>query len=255
MSAIEAVAAIGYDGVRPDALAALLDVPLVVAYQSVASTLDVAHALGAQGAESGTLILAEAQTAGRGRGGKHWVSAPRVGIWLTLVERGVDAEVIELLALRLGLAAAAALDSFSDDTIHVKWPNDLYAGGRKLAGILVEARWRDGAPDWVAIGMGVNMCVPPDVPNVVALRPGSRRVDVLRALVPALRDALGSRGALGSAELLELERRDLTRGRRIEQPGQGTVEGVSEKGELLVRTASGSLDRYRAGSLVFAEGS
>ena len=249
------VAADRYDGVRPDALAATLHVPSIVAYESVSSTLDVAHVLGAQGAESGTLILADTQTAGRGRGGKHWASAPGAGIWLTLVERNVDAAVIELLALRLGLAAAAALDAFSDDTVRVKWPNDLYAGGRKLAGILVEARWRDGAPEWVAVGMGINIRVPPNVPNASALRAGSSRVDVLRAVVPALRGALCSRGMMGSAELLELTRRDLSRGRSIEQPGRGTVEGVSEMGELLVRTASGSLDRYRAGSLVFSEGS
>ena len=250
-----AVAADRYDGVRPDALAAMLDVPAVVAYESVSSTLDVAHALGARGAQSGTLVLAETQTAGRGRGGKQWASASGAGIWLTLVERNVDPAVIELLALRLGLAAASALDAFSDDAVRVKWPNDLYAGSRKLAGILVEARWRDGAPEWVAVGMGINVRVPPEVPNACALRAGSSRLDVLRAVVPAVRGALRGRGVLGSGELLELRRRDLTRGRRIEQPGRGTVEGVSEMGELLVRTASGSLDRYRAGSLVFSEGS
>jgi BirA family biotin operon repressor/biotin-[acetyl-CoA-carboxylase] ligase len=255
VSATEAVSAGAYDGVRSDVLAAMLDVPVVVAYESVPSTLDVAHVLGAQRAESGTLVLAETQTAGRGRGGRQWSSAQGAGIWLTLVERDVDANVIELLALRLGLAAASALDTFSNETVRVKWPNDLYAGGRKLAGILVEARWREGAPDWVAVGIGVNMRVPPDVPNACALRDGSARVDVLRALVPALRGALHGRGALRPAELLELDRRDLSRGRRIEQPGAGTVEGVSEMGELLVRTASGSLDRYRAGSLVFSEGS
>lgn len=255
MRAVEPGGSDCYDGVRAEALASMLDVPGVVAYKTISSTLDVAHALGAGGSPSGTLILAEAQTAGRGRGGKHWASGPGAGIFLTLVERNVDATVIELLALRLGLAAASVLDAFCGDSVRVKWPNDLYAGGRKLAGILVEARWRDGAPEWVAVGMGVNMRVPPDVPNACALRAGSTRVDVLRALVPALRGALRGRGPLDAGELFELERRDLTRGRRIEQPGAGTVEGVSEVGELLVRTASGSLDRYRAGSLVFAEGS
>ena len=250
-----AVGADCYDGVRPDELATILHLPAVVAYESVSSTLDVAHVLGARGALSGTLVLAETQTAGRGRGGKRWTSVPGAGIWLTLVERNVEAAVVELLALRLGLAAASALDAFSDDPVRVKWPNDLYAGGRKLAGILVEARWRDGAPDWVAIGMGINIRLPPDMPNAYALRAGSSRLDVLRGLVPALRGALRGRGVLGSAELVELKRRDLTRGRRIELPGQGTVEGVSELGELLVRTDSGSIDRYRAGSLVFSEGS
>ena len=110
MSSVAAVATNAYDGVRPAALAAMLRVPTVHVYESVPSTLDVAHELGALGAESGTLVLADRQTAGRGRGGKRWASAPGAGIWLTLVERNVDAAVIELLALRLGLAAASALD-------------------------------------------------------------------------------------------------------------------------------------------------
>ena len=255
MSPVAAVAPTSYDGVRPGALASMLGVPTVHVYESVPSTLDVAHELGARGAESGTLVLADMQTAGRGRGGKRWASAPGAGIWMTLVERDVDAAVIELLALRLGLAAASALDAFVDDTVSVKWPNDLYAASGKLAGILVEARWRGGAPEWVAVGLGLNVRLPPDVPNASALRAGSSRVDVLRALVPALRDVLARRGALDAAELRELERRDMSRGRRVDQPGAGTVEGVSEAGELLVRTAGGSLDRYRAGSLVFSEGS
>ena len=253
MSRSGAVAANGYDGVRPGALAAMLEIPAVYVYESVPSTLDVAHELGAQGSASGTLVLADTQTAGRGRGGKRWSSTPGAGIWLTLVERSVGAAVIELLSLRLGLAAASALDAFVDDTVRVKWPNDLYVGGGKLAGILIEARWRDGAPEWIAVGLGLNVRMPPDVPNASALRAGSGRVDVLRALVPALRGALASRGPLDSAELQELERRDMSRGRRVDQPGAGTVEGVSDMGELLVRTAGGSLDRYRAGSLVFSE--
>jgi BirA family transcriptional regulator, biotin operon repressor / biotin---[acetyl-CoA-carboxylase] ligase len=255
VSPVAAVAANGYDGVRPGALAAMLRVPTVRVYESVPSTLDVAHELGARGAESGTLVLADSQTAGRGRGGKRWASAPGAGIWMTLVERDVDAAVIELLSLRLGLAAASTLDAFVDDTVRVKWPNDLYLGNSKLAGILVEARWRSGAAEWVAVGLGLNVRVPPDVPNACALRAGSKRVDVLRVLVPALRGVLASRGALDATELRELERRDMSRGRRVDQPGVGTVEGVSDVGELLVRTAGGSLDRYRAGSLVFSEGS
>jgi BirA family transcriptional regulator, biotin operon repressor / biotin---[acetyl-CoA-carboxylase] ligase len=255
VSPVAAVAANGYDGVRPGALAAMLRVPTVHVYESVPSTLDVAHELGARGAESGTLVLADSQTAGRGRGGKRWASAPGAGIWMTLVERDVDAAVIELLSLRLGLAAASTLDAFVDDTVRVKWPNDLYLGNSKLAGILVEARWRSRAAEWAAVGLGLNVRVPPDVPNACALRAGSKRVDVLRVLVPALRGVLASRGALDATELRELERRDMSRGRRVDQPGVGTVEGVSDVGELLVRTAGGSLDRYRAGSLVFSEGS
>lgn len=240
-----------YDGVRPDALAAQLGVPSVVACDSVGSTLDVAHDLAARGAPSGTLVVAERQTAGRGRGGKRWSAEPGSGVWLTLIERAVEPAVIELLALRLGLAAAAVLDPFAEHAVEVKWPNDLYVAGRKLAGILVEARWRDGAPEWVAIGVGINVRAAPAGIDAAHLRPGTSRLDVLRAVVPAVRAALARRGALEPSEREALARRDMARGRAVEGPGAGTAEGVSDLGELLVRNADGGIDRYRAGSLVF----
>jgi BirA family biotin operon repressor/biotin-[acetyl-CoA-carboxylase] ligase len=242
-----------YDGVEPRSLAATVGVPRAIVFDSTSSTLDVAHELGASGAPSGTLVLADMQTAGRGRGGKRWASAPGAGLWLTLVERDVDAAVIDLLALRLGLVAASALDRFAGERIMIKWPNDLFTSAGKLAGILVEARWRDGLPEWVAVGMGVNVRLPDAMENAAALRTTASRIDVLRDLVPALRGALERRGALTPAEREALDGRDMARGRRITQPGPGIAEGMSEQGELLVRSAGGTVERYRAGSLVFAE--
>lgn len=250
-----AVAAGLYDGVAADAIAARLHVPRVIALATTGSTLDVAHSLAAEGAAAGTLILAEAQTAGRGRSGKRWTSTPGAGIWLTIVERSLDPATLSLLALRLGIAAAAALEPFASGAIGVKWPNDLYVGSGKLAGILVEARWRDAAPDWVAVGMGINATVPPDVPGAATLRPGVSRLAVLEALVPALRASAARTGALDDAELAALDSRDIARGRRAVSPGRGTVDGVSPNGELLLRMPDGALVAHRAGSLVFAEDS
>ena len=244
-----------YDGVAAAELAARLVVPSVVALESTGSTLDVAHVLAADGAPDGTLILAESQTAGRGRSGKRWASAPDAGIWLTLIERSLDPATISLLALRLGIAAAVALQPFIDGPVGIKWPNDLYVGRRKLAGILAEARWRDGAPEWVAIGMGVNVRPPAEVPDAAALRAGTSRLAALEALVPALRRAAATRGALSERELAELAARDVARGRRAIEPGEGIVDGVSPAGELLLRLPDGSVAAHRAGSLVFAEDS
>jgi BirA family biotin operon repressor/biotin-[acetyl-CoA-carboxylase] ligase len=242
-----------YDGIDAETLARELAIPAVVALASTSSTLDVAHALAAGGAPSGTLVLADEQTAGRGRGGRRWTSARGQGIWLTLVERDLDPAILSLLALRLGIAAAEALQPLADERIAVKWPNDLWIGTGKLAGILAEARWRDGAPEWVAIGMGVNVRAPDSVPDACGLREGATRVAALRRLIPALRSAVAARGALAAAELEALDRRDLARGRAIVEPSHGTVEGISVEGELLVRAFDGTLTAHRAGSLVFAE--
>jgi len=88
-------------------------------------------------------VIANEQTAGRGRGGKSWQSSPGAGLWLTLIERPADTSGLGVLSLRVGLAAAEALDRFAPEPIRLKWPNDLYIDRSKLAGILVEARWRE----------------------------------------------------------------------------------------------------------------
>jgi BirA family biotin operon repressor/biotin-[acetyl-CoA-carboxylase] ligase len=213
--------------------------------------MDAVHALGAAGESAGTLVLADMQTAGRGRQGNTWWSAASSGIWLTLLERPSDDSGLQVLSLRVGIAAARALDDFAEDTVRVKWPNDLYVGDGKVGGILVEARWRAGRPDWVAIGVGVNLDPPPELPRSAGLRRGTTRLRVLEALVPAVRAAVRA-GPLDSSELIEYAQRDFARGRRCESPGDGVVEGVTAGGELAVRTAEG-LVHYRAGSLVLAE--
>ena len=160
-----------YDGVNAATLERRLGLSRLAVFAEVPSTLDVAHALAADGAAAGTLVVADQQTAGRGRCGRSWSSQPGLGVWLTLVERPADATALEVLSLRLGLRAARALEPLAGRPVQVKWPNDVYVDGGKLAGILVEARWRDQQVDWVAIGMGVNVQAPADQPGARTLTP------------------------------------------------------------------------------------
>ena len=220
--------------------------------ESTTSTLDVAHRIAAQGAPAGTLVIANEQTAGRGRGGKSWQSPPGAGIWLTLVERPRDASGLGVLSLRVGLAAAEALDRFASEPIRLKWPNDLYVDRGKLAGILVEARWRDQVVEWVAIGLGVNVKAPEEIENAAGLEPGTERLDVLGELVPALRAAMQATGPLGADEREEFNARDLARGRACVQPAVGRVAGITPTGELLVALAD-SVVPFRSGSLVLRD--
>lgn len=244
---------LSYDGRSAGELQELLGVPRVELHDAVTSTLDVAHALGAAGAPAGTLILAEQQTAGRGRAGRRWESRRGSGIWLTILERPADPATVELLSVRLGLAAARVLDQWAEDVVRLKWPNDLYVKGGKLAGILVETRWREQRLDWAALGLGINVLAPSGVERAVAaLRPGSERVEVLTALVPALREAAAASGPLGERELESYTARDIARGRRCTAPAPGVVQGIGADGSLLVRTATGAV-AFRSGSLVMEE--
>jgi BirA family biotin operon repressor/biotin-[acetyl-CoA-carboxylase] ligase len=247
------VLADSYDGELGHSIARRLGVPGVHLYASVGSTMDVAHALGATGAPAGTLILADEQTAGRGRQGRSWLSAPGRGIWLTLLERPSDASGLDVLSLRMGLATARALDPFAAAPLQLKWPNDLLVAGAKVAGVLVEARWRGRRPDWVAIGLGINVRPPANVAGAVGLREGTSRTNVLASLIPAVRDMTARRGPLDARELREYAARDYARGRRCITPTRGVVAGVTAGGELVVRTTD-RVEHYRAGSLVLEEG-
>ena len=239
-----------YDGHHGEALARALDAPQVILFDSTASTMDEAHALAASGAPAGTVVLADRQTAGRGRGGNRWESERAQGIWMTVIERPNDTRAVDVLSIRLGLRAGRALDRYAASPIRLKWPNDLYVGDRKLAGILVEARWRSSRIDWVAVGIGVNVLEPTTVPNAAALRPGTDRVEVLAELFPAVRAAANARGPLTPEELREFAARDLAVGRTCVDPASGEVRGINESGELLVDTGAG-VRAFRGGSLIF----
>jgi BirA family biotin operon repressor/biotin-[acetyl-CoA-carboxylase] ligase len=239
------------DGATADDLARRLALPRVALFDEVGSTLDVAHAM-APDAPSGTLIVADEQTAGRGRHGRRWASAPGVGVWLTLIERPTDARALDVLSLRCGLYAAEALDALAGARVGVKWPNDIYLGDRKLAGILIETRWRGTAPDWVAIGFGLNV-VAPDVATGAGLPQGVSRLQALERLVPVLRAAAAASRHLSADEVARWRDRDIAVDRAVTSPASGIAAGISADGQLLVAGTDGGITRHRTGSLTFAE--
>jgi BirA family transcriptional regulator, biotin operon repressor / biotin---[acetyl-CoA-carboxylase] ligase len=247
------VAEVRWDGHSAFELAERTGASHVSLHERTTSTLDVAHALAQAGAPAGTLVLAEEQTGGRGRAGRAWASPPGTGIWLTLLERPRDESGLAVLSLRAGLRAAEALAPFAGERVRLKWPNDLYLAAGKLAGILVEARWREARAEWVAIGFGLNVVAPPGVERAAGLPAGTSRAAVLAALVPALRAAAASGGALRDEELSAYGERDLARGRRLVEPVVGTAVGLDPDGALVVAGAGG-VERLHRGSLVLADG-
>jgi BirA family transcriptional regulator, biotin operon repressor / biotin---[acetyl-CoA-carboxylase] ligase len=240
-----------YDGHSAAELEALLGVPRVEVSATVTSTLDVANHL-ASSAPPGTLVLADEQTAGRGTHGRRWTSPAGAGVWLALIERPGDASALDVLSIRCGLFVAEALDGLATAPIGVKWPNDLYVGARKLAGVLIETRWRGAAPEWIAIGFGLNVRTP-TLASAAGLSDGCSRIDALVRLVPALRRAASATGHLTNDERARWAERDIARGRPVSAPSRGTVDGVAPAGELLVRSGDGSVARHRTGTLTFAE--
>lgn len=240
-----------WDGLNARDVGGRLGLANVWMYAEVESTQDIAHALAEQGVPAGALVVADAQSSGRGRQGRSWSSQAGQGVWCTIVERPRAADAVGPLAIRVGLRLAEALDRFADARVEVKWPNDLLLRGGKLAGILTEARWNGATPSWVAVGVGVNV-KRPDVEGAAGLRDGTSRFEVLEAVVNAVRSAARESGDLSKDELQRFGTRDALRGRRILSPAEGVVEGLDASGGLMVQGNAG-VELHRSGTVRLAE--
>lgn len=126
------------------------------------STNEEALRWGREGASHGAYVTADAQTAGRGRRGRAWSSPPGKGLYLSLIVRpGAphrdSATLLPGLNFAACLAATRAVREVTGLTCHTKWPNDVLANGRKIAGLLSEAMWREGRLDFSVVGIGINV--------------------------------------------------------------------------------------------------
>jgi BirA family biotin operon repressor/biotin-[acetyl-CoA-carboxylase] ligase len=239
------------DGIDAAILAAEIGVARIDAFDAVGSTMDEAHRLGEAGAPDGTVVVARTQESGRGRLGKKWTSGAGEGLWLTLLTRSTPVSGLDVLSVRIGLQLAPKLDRFASEELRVKWPNDLLIRGRKVAGILVEARWRDTHLEWVAIGIGINIVPPPEQPAAAGLCEGLTRSALLREVVPAIAAASHATGDLSTAELMAWASRDSARDARLTEPVAGVARGITSNGALIVETPEGR-KLFRRGSLVHA---
>jgi BirA family biotin operon repressor/biotin-[acetyl-CoA-carboxylase] ligase len=233
-------------------LAAAVRTPDLLVLAEAPSTLDVVHALAAEGAAAGTAVLADAQTRGRGRQGRTWHSPRGRGIWLSYLVRPDNEAAASLLAIRTGLAVADALDDLGIPA-RLKWPNDVLCRDRKVAGILCETRWKGTHPEWTALGIGMNVHAP--LPAGVAetacaldeLVPVTRRA-VLERLLPRLH-ALPMSPRLTEDERAAWEARDWLAGRSLREPLAGIAQGIEGDGALRVATSTG-VRRALAGHVI-----
>ena len=226
-------------------------------FDRIPSTMDAAHALAESGAAHGTAIAAREQEAGRGRRGRAWVSPPG-GLWLSVICRPSGQSTPVCLSLRAGLAVADALESALPGLpgLRIKWPNDLYIGERKVAGILCEARWDGPSLQWIVVGVGVN--VANVLPAELTLIGGTLREFVPGAEPDALAEPVSRAvasaglvtGPLDEEELAEFRLRDWLGGRAVSAPVDGRVAGIAPDGALLVEEPGGLVTRVAAGEVL-----
>lgn len=129
----------------------------IIEYDCVHSTNDTAKELAMRGCADGTVVMAHEQTGGRGQGEHAWYSATGKGLFFSVALRPKTFENIQLYSLLAGVALNSSLRSTTGVDTLIKWPNDIYYDGKKIAGILCEAGWRNGAVEYVIIGIGINI--------------------------------------------------------------------------------------------------
>lgn len=218
------------------------------------STNLLAKDLAEDGAPSGTVVTASEQTAGRGRGDRRWVAPPDSALLYSAILRPLDLSHI-LLPLAAPIAVCEACESLVPVRLEVKWPNDVWNGERKLAGVLIEAR----PPDWAVIGVGINLSIAEDqFPSDLRWPATSLGHGVTPdRMREALNESLGKWAEADPATVHdEFERRDALRGRRISWDGgpdelgrTGVAEGIDERGNLLVRGEDGELASLGSGEV------
>jgi BirA family transcriptional regulator, biotin operon repressor / biotin---[acetyl-CoA-carboxylase] ligase len=227
------------------------------------STNTCACELAAAGAPHGTIVTASEQTAGRGRQGRTWTAPPNKALLYSAIVRPLE-EHHMLLPLAVPLAVCEAAEVLNPNlTCKVKWPNDIHVEGRKLSGVLIEARPQDG---WAVIGVGVNISIsrdefPPELRDTATSifdaghrtqERGSAGPSPLLSAGPPLLGPLNERleswVQAGPDEVLATwSERDALLGREVEwDGGSGVADGVDDRGYLVVVTPGG--DRVAVGA-------
>lgn len=226
-------------------------------FERVGSTMDVIHQLAAEGAPAGTAVIAGEQLEGRGSRGQSWHS-PLGGLWLSVLFRPDPAAGLEVTSIRVGLAVAEAVEPLAGRPIGLKWPNDLMLAGRKLGGVLCEARWQGDTLGWIAVGLGMNVRndLPPELGSIavslVATRPDVTAESLAEPVVAALRRLDLDAGRLTPGELERFAGRDWLRGREVREPLAGIVAGIRDDGALVVRPSRGADVPLRSGPVELA---
>jgi BirA family biotin operon repressor/biotin-[acetyl-CoA-carboxylase] ligase len=210
------------------------------------STNERARELALRGAPHGTLVTADEQTAGRGRQGRTWLAPSGEALLMSVVLRNLAAAQA-YLPLAAALAVCDACEQSAPVRCEIKWPNDVWIDGRKVAGILIEGRPQDG---WAVVGIGLNVATAqeefPDelreiATSLQAAGGASESPYAPAAVLGPLLRALDARLAGAPTQIIAAWReRDALRGRSVRwHGGEGKAAGIDDSGALMVETSSG----------------
>jgi BirA family biotin operon repressor/biotin-[acetyl-CoA-carboxylase] ligase len=214
----------------------------------------------------GTVVIAETQTAGKGRMGRVWHSARESGLYFSLVLRpAIPSRLVPLLSLAVATALHDAIERLTGLDVDIKWPNDLLTGGRKAAGILAEAHGEIDRVSTVIMGIGVNVNhseFPPEISSIAtSLRMASgraqSRLELLTVFLELLEPLLTRFETEGPAVIAAewSSRSSFAQGRRIRvldgaRTLDGVTRGLNNFGALMLQTDTGGVEEIYSGHVI-----
>lgn len=233
-------------------------------FQETTSTNDVIEKLARDGVKEGAVVFAEAQTKGRGRLGRRWVSTKGAGLWFSVLLRP-PLRTMAATRLTIGAATAAARAITRQTGLHteVKWPNDLLLRGKKVAGILTEMSAELDTVKYLILGLGINVNQPEFPPEIRRLATslnieGGEPVNRAELAAALLRELDNDYHRICTGKFPELadewESQCATIGRNVTilvgtRKLQGRAEALDADGALLLRTQHGHLERIIGGDV------
>ena len=236
----------------------------VIYYPSLASTMEVAKQEAQQGVTEGTVIIADEQTAGKGRIKRAWLT-PKGNIALSIILYPSIASLPYLIMLA-SLAVVHSIEAVTGLKSQLKWPNDVLIKGKKVCGILIESKVRGDIVDYAIIGIGVNVNLrlhdfPEILPTATSLSDELGRdvscLSLIRSLLVEI-ESLYSTLSTGGSVYEEWRDSLVTLGRRVrvksgENACEGIAESVAEDGSLLLRGSDGTLIKIVAGDVTLRD--
>lgn len=232
-------------------------------YDTIGSTNDRAYELAESGEPEGTLVIAEAQTHGKGRIGRKWISPKSGGIYVSLILRP-ESETDEIPAITL-IAASSIIKAIKKTCgleAKMKWPNDIFIGGKKVCGILTEIKAQPDRMDFLVLGMGINVNTPlkklPQEGTSLKVESGRdiSRSELLRAVLLEVEadyikfKKCGFSALRGQCRELSLVIGENVKIEEHHKSIQGLAVDIDEKGALTIKLKDGTLKRVFSGDVV-----
>ena len=240
------------------------------AFESLDSTNTYLKKRAAGGAPEGTVVIANAQTAGRGRMGRSFASAPGLGIYLSMLLRpSTEAECVQSLTAGTAVAVCRAIERVCGVAPGIKWINDLFLKSKKICGILCESSVKSGSAEYVVLGIGLNVITrPQDFPEELRGTAGSlysqtgivyERGKLISAMISELSAMYEAWKTDPRALLDDYRRRCIVLGKTVEvSPVTGGVftaaaEEISDDFGLVLRLPDGSTSTVHSGEVSISQ--